>query len=189
MIVENVFGNRYTGSVGKQLTAATWKGRNYLKRYFKPAQPRTARQVGQRSTFTAGVTAWQGLTATQKLAYSWMERYLKKNISSFNMMLSKYIEIINAGESYVAPSDGAVACEDSVTTNPIEGAKIVIKKTGQAVTYGDGYTEADGEFDLGIPAEDQNYDVYASASGYVSQVETNKTAAEVVALTFQLVAV
>lgn len=188
MIVENVFGNRYKGSIGKQLTASTWKGRNYLKRYFKPAQPRTTRQVTQRSIFTASVAAWQAFTATQKVAYAWMERYLKKNISSFNMMISSRTNIIVAGDAYTAPSDGSVHCETSAPVD-IEGAHIVIKKTGQSVIYGDGYTEADGDFDLGIAEEDENYDVYVTHPDYVSASELNKTAAEVVALDIELTAV
>ena len=189
MKVENVFGNRYSGSVGKQLTAATWKGRNYVKRYFKPAQPRTSRQVAQRATFTAGVTKWQTFTATQKRAYSWMERYLKKAVSNFNMMLSSYINIIVGGAAYSDPEDGAVHVQDSVTTNDIEGAHVVIKKAGQSVQYGDGYTEADGDFDLGVAVEDQNYDVTVSAAGYTTQTQSDKTAAQVVALTVNLVEV
>lgn len=188
MIVKNVFGNVYKGTIGKQLTASTWKGRNYLKKYFEPAQPRTTRQVTQRGYFTAGVAVWQSFTATQKTAYAWMERYLKKNISSFNMMLSSYVDIAVAGTGWSDPEDGSVHCETSAPVD-IEGAHIVIKKQGQSVVYGDGYTEADGDFDLAMPVEDQNYDVYVTHPLYVDASELDKTAAEVIALDIELTAV
>ena len=188
MIVENVFGNRYKGSIGKQLTASTWKGRNYLKRYFKPAQPQTTRQVTQRGYFTASVAAWQAFTATQKLAYAWMERYLKKNISAFNMMLSSRINIVGAGDAYTAPSDGQIHAE-TVAPVDLENVHIIVRKAGQSVIYADGYTEADGDWDMAISEEDENYDVYYSLVGYVDAVDLDKTAAQVVALSKQLVAV
>lgn len=188
MIVENVFGNRYKGSIGKQLTASTWKGRNYLKRYFKPAQPRTTRQVAQRAFFTAAVAAWQAFTATQKTAYAWMERYLKKNISSFNMMLSSHVDIAVAGAGYTAPEDGSVHCETAAPVD-IEGVHVIIKKQGQSVIYGDGYTDASGDFLMAIAVEDQNYDVYLTHPDYVPASELDKTAAQVIALDVELTAV
>lgn len=188
MKVTNVFGNVYKGTIGKLLTASTWKGRNYIKKWFSPAQPRTTRQVTQRGYFTAGVGVWQSFTATQKIAYAWMERYLKLNISNFNMMIKSYVDIAVAASGWSDPEDGMVHVESTVPVD-IEGAHVVIKKQGQSVTYGDGYTAADGDFDMAIAVEDQNYDVYISAAGFVSAEELDKTAAQVIALSVQLTAV
>lgn len=52
-----------SGTIYKSLTASIWKGRNYIRGYFIPANPNTAGQQAQRALMSSAVSGWQGLTA------------------------------------------------------------------------------------------------------------------------------
>jgi len=54
-----------SGTIYKSLTASIWKGRNYIRGYFRPTNPNTAAQIVQRDLMAAAVAAWQALTGTK----------------------------------------------------------------------------------------------------------------------------
>lgn len=176
MKITNVFGTEFTGTIGDMITASNWKGRNYIKRYFIPSNPNSAQQQVVRDHWKNGVTKWQGLAADEKGAYGHKARYDKRQITAFNTLMASYMDIVLAGGAFVDPSAGMILVEDSVTTNPIEGALIVVKKAGQSTEYMRNYSPVDGEIDDGLCAEDQNYDYTISAPGYTSQTFLNQTA-------------
>ncbi|MBA7562073.1 hypothetical protein ES708_03722 [subsurface metagenome] len=51
-----------SGTVYNLLTASIWKGRNYMRGYFIPTNPRTDDQITQRNLLADAVETWQGLT-------------------------------------------------------------------------------------------------------------------------------
>lgn len=53
-----------SGTIYKTLTASIWKGRNYIRGYFIPANPNTVAQQAQRTLMASAVSGWQGLTDT-----------------------------------------------------------------------------------------------------------------------------
>lgn len=57
------------GTIGKAITFAAWKGIAYARRWFAPAQPRTAAQVTVRNRVVAANLGWQILTAPQKVEW------------------------------------------------------------------------------------------------------------------------
>ena len=53
-----------SGTVYNALTASIWKGRNYMRGYFRPTNPNTEAQQVQRALMAAAVSGWQGLSDT-----------------------------------------------------------------------------------------------------------------------------
>jgi len=52
-----------SGTIYKSLTASIWKGRNYIRGYFRPTNPNTDDQKVQRALMAASVAGWQALVA------------------------------------------------------------------------------------------------------------------------------
>lgn len=52
-----------SGTLFGLLTASIWKGRNVIRGHVIPTNPKTAGQLGVRTTLSDAVTAWQALTA------------------------------------------------------------------------------------------------------------------------------
>jgi hypothetical protein len=70
-----------------ELTAASWKGRNYVRRKVVPANPNTAAQQAVRNSLTACVTLWRSLLASVK---SWLDVYGGAYaMSGFNIFTSR----------------------------------------------------------------------------------------------------
>ena len=52
-----------SGTIYNTLTASIWKGRNYIRGWFRPSNPKTAGQFAQRTLLAEAVAAWQALVA------------------------------------------------------------------------------------------------------------------------------
>lgn len=52
-----------SGTIYNALTASIWKGRNYIRGYFVPANPNTVAQQTQRALMADAVSGWQALVA------------------------------------------------------------------------------------------------------------------------------
>lgn len=52
-----------SGTIYNTLTASIWKGRNYIRGWFRPSNPKTANQLTQRTLLKTAVGAWQALEA------------------------------------------------------------------------------------------------------------------------------
>ena len=83
-----------SGSVGKTLTAAKWKGRNYMKQWFKPANPRSPAQVAIRTVMANAIVYWNaGLgSADAPSKLLWETHGAKSSISGFNAFVSAYMK-------------------------------------------------------------------------------------------------
>lgn len=57
-----------SGSIYNTLTASVWKGRNYIRGWFRPSNPKTPDQFAQRSLLAAAVLEWQGLDETMPVS-------------------------------------------------------------------------------------------------------------------------
>lgn len=166
MKVTNLIGNEYKGTIGKSVTASNWKGRNYLKKWFKPTNPNTAKQQTVRGLMGTGNAIWQGFSTLPKRAYYWYQRYRKTNISPFNAFISAYITIEHAAPGTYGPPVGTVIAVTDGVPNPIAGATVIVRKTGQATDYMNGYTDIAGETGEQVGVEDQNYDLFITAPGF-----------------------
>lgn len=77
-----------SGQVGKAIVYSKWKGRDYVREYVIPANPRTMPQIFQRSMLGALSRWWAGLASAAGAQSSWAALASAKNISMFNAMLS-----------------------------------------------------------------------------------------------------
>lgn len=78
-------------AVGKgKFVISSWKGRTYIRRYVRPKNPRTKKQLKQRKKFTGAVKEWRKLSEGEKAHYNKLaERYA---ISGMNLFISRYVK-------------------------------------------------------------------------------------------------
>ena len=93
MKIINVFGTKFNGAIGKTMIASSWKGKEYVKAYAIPHNPRTERQQKRRAVFAEAVKAWKRLSLKE-------QRNLNKEakqMTGFNLYVSRYIKRKMAG--------------------------------------------------------------------------------------------
>lgn len=90
-----------SGTIYNALTASIWKGRNYIRGYFRPSNPKTADQLTARTLLAAAVAAWQALGEVMPEYYTGEEELYKDQwnlaardcyppISGFNYYVMQY---------------------------------------------------------------------------------------------------
>lgn len=87
-----------SGTIGKAITFATWKGIAYARKWFKPANPQTADQVAQRLIFSSAVLQWQDYSQAEKDAWD-DDANRPANMSGFNYHMRVYINAMLDGET------------------------------------------------------------------------------------------
>ena len=93
MKIRNIFGNRYRGTLGKDVTASSWKGHDYIKEYVVPTDPKSELQMKHRALFKDAIRAWKALTPLQKLFY----KKIADGMTGYNVFLGRYIERVRKG--------------------------------------------------------------------------------------------
>jgi hypothetical protein len=88
MKITNVFGTRFNGAIGKTMIASTWKGKEYIRAYAVPHNPRTERQQEHRAVFAEAVKAWKGLSLKERKKLDKEAR----EMTGFNLYVSRYIK-------------------------------------------------------------------------------------------------
>lgn len=99
-----------SGTVGKTLTAATWKGVAYMRQRVIPQNPKTTDQMAIRDLVTDASVAWKTgatvgatpINSAYKLAYA--DASAGFPYSGFNLFMKQTIAL-NGGSSY----DGSLA--------------------------------------------------------------------------------
>jgi len=84
-------GNKYSGTLGKKVTAVERKGENFLREYIIPHDPKTPAQLRQRQKFTDAYEEWKGLTPEERKQYSELAKDSK--MSGYNLFVSKFTRI------------------------------------------------------------------------------------------------
>lgn len=87
MRVRNILGNRYRGTLGKDVVASSWKGKQYVREYVVPEDPKTALQLEHRAIWREAVAMWHDLPDDERAAYD-LEA---KGITGFNLFVSRYV--------------------------------------------------------------------------------------------------
>lgn len=94
-----------SGTLAKTLTAAKWKGRNYMRQRVIPNNPKSAAQTGQRAMLAFLGRHWAGLGAGTKDDYDAAAE--AKQISAFNeychQNLTRWQQNKTPSEAYPAP--------------------------------------------------------------------------------------
>lgn len=80
-----------SGTVYDVLTASIWKGRNYLRGFFRPTNPKTAAQHAVRETMSNAVSSWQSLYSGVKDEWNVAARDVYPPISGFNYYVMQYV--------------------------------------------------------------------------------------------------
>ena len=80
-----------SGSVGKSMTFGKWKGINTVRIASTPANPNTAAQQAQRSTFQLAVASWKAQDAADQLTWTNRAKALGLSMSGFNLYVREYI--------------------------------------------------------------------------------------------------
>lgn len=80
-----------SGTYKDALTFSIWKGRNYVRTWFRPTNPKTAAQQAQRTLLANAVSAWQALYDATKDAWNTAARDVYPPISGFNYYVMQYI--------------------------------------------------------------------------------------------------
>lgn len=84
-----------SGTVYDVLTASIWKGRNYMRGFFRPTNPKTADQYIARKFLSDAVDAWHALYQGVRDDWNVAARDVYPPISGFNYYTMQYI--INEG--------------------------------------------------------------------------------------------
>jgi hypothetical protein len=92
MKVKNAMGNKYSGTLGKKVTAVERKGENFLREYVIPHDPKTPAQMMQRNKFTEANDAWKALSPEEKQVYN--ERAKGTKMYGYQLFVSEFIRQI-----------------------------------------------------------------------------------------------
>lgn len=80
-----------SGTAYDILTASIWKGRNYMRGFFRPTNPKTTDQKTVRTLLSTAVHAWQALYQGTKDLWNVAARDVYPPISGFNYYVQQYI--------------------------------------------------------------------------------------------------
>lgn len=179
----NQFGTRFKGTLGHAMTAGTWKGRNYLRGYRKPKNPRRPLQNIQRGHMVEASDFWKDFNRFQKAAYDLATAKIVGEITAYNAMMKQAMNDAIADEPYVEPFFGTATVHEIITGDDIIGARFVVRKADTQARYMYRFSDASGEIlGIGLVAEDQPYDLNIYKSGYEGFDLYAITAAEVIAI-------
>lgn len=80
-----------SGTIYNALTASIWKGRNYIRGYCHPANPKTAAQFAVRTMLANAVASWQALYSGTQDEWNTAAGDVYPTISGFNYYVQQYI--------------------------------------------------------------------------------------------------
>jgi len=86
------------GKLANAIVFIGWRGIQDVRRWVKPANPRTTKQVEQRNRFTQAVDKYHELTPTDKAA--WETKASGKPYSGFNLFVSRVVKTLVAGKTW-----------------------------------------------------------------------------------------
>ena len=134
-----LFSMSASGTVGKTITFASWKGRAYVRERVIPANPKSAKQTGIRAMMSFLSQAWTSISALSKA--TWEELAAQKSISTFNAFGS---ETLSRWQNVSTPTQTYPAAEAStpltVTTQTLTGGEgcvtVAITPSGDTNIWG-----------------------------------------------------
>ena len=123
-----------SGSVGKAVTFATWKGRPYVRQLVKPSNPKSNGQTAQRAMQKFLSQAWAGLTSVNQA--TWDALASQNAYSPFNAYTSANLK---RWSDFLAPSQANPPTTGG--TNPTLSTLTLTGKSGgfdltQAISLG-----------------------------------------------------
>jgi len=147
MRIRNSFGTEFSGTIGHEMIASSWKGHAYVKRYAVPRNPRTELQVRQRTVFADSVRAWHALSDPQKQLY----RRLADGMTGFNLFVSRYVDAAWNGREPEVPVRLEVRTPDG---GPIPDGSLIVRRGGQTLVHA---SLERGRAEIALTASDAPY--------------------------------
>jgi hypothetical protein len=80
-----------SGTYKDALTFSIWKGRNYVRSWFRPTNPKTTAQQANRTQLAAAVSAWHALYSGTVDTWNVAARDVYPPISGFNYYVMQYM--------------------------------------------------------------------------------------------------
>jgi len=80
-----------SGTMDKSMTASIWKGQQYMRRWFRPTNPKTTAQQAQRTKMSDAVAGWQALYDAASELWNVAARDVYPPISGFNYFVMQFI--------------------------------------------------------------------------------------------------
>lgn len=116
-----LFSMSASGSIGKALTYGTWKGREWVREWFKPENPKKPKQVNVRTALTLLIAHYQGLSPDSKTL--WDNYATPFNMAGVNKFVSRgmnaYVSQLTVDVLPVSVThEGTVPAETWVWTGP-----------------------------------------------------------------------
>ena len=166
MKIKNIMGNEYSGTLGNKVTAASWKGIEYIRGYKIPQNPKTPLQMDHRAKFSSAVDAWHFLDQEQRDAYEAMS----VRMTGFNLYVKRFLEALRNATPMPPPSKLTVEVLDSESYR-LQGAVVKYYRGSRFIK--ELLTDALGRAELTLTLEDGPYTVEVVAQGYGTQRYTN----------------
>lgn len=118
--ISNIFGTKFSGRIGKDMVAASWKGHEYVRTYAKPPNRNTELQRIARGRFAKAVEAWHSLSRVQRLFYD----RIADGMSGFNLHISRHVAAAQDGQEPEKPIEASYVTEDGV---PVKIGSLKVK--------------------------------------------------------------
>ncbi len=138
--IKNILGNVYRGAIGKSVIASSWKGKEYIKAYAIPSNPRTEKQTKVRSAFKQALAAWRMLSPRQKEFYN----KIAEGMSGYNLFVGRFIKAVNGGKEPEFPIEMQWTTEGGI---PVEQGWLIVRRSSKEI-FVDSLKDAKGEVAL-----------------------------------------
>lgn len=103
-----------SGTVGKALTFGKWKGRPWVREWFTPENPKTAKQVNVRKALTLLIASWQALAQGNKDAWdtyatpfnmAGVNKYVSRGMDAYVLQLTTSVDPLSVSLVGDPPAD------------------------------------------------------------------------------------
>lgn len=109
------------GAIGRAIVYSSWKGINYVRAYVTGTDPRTPRQLAQRSRLTIAVLQYHAIVTTPALREAWRQLVCQLDLfmNGWNAALQALMTQYQIDPSSSFPHSFTLNPNDSITVNTI----------------------------------------------------------------------
>ena len=140
MKIRNIFGNRYSGAMGKDFVASSWKGHDYLKEYTAPSNPKSDLQTEHRAIFSQAAEAWSKLSLRAQEFYG----KIADGMTGRNLFMGRYIHVVRNGGQPETPIAMSWTTADG---KPVVDGWLIVRQGAKPI-FTDSLKDAKGELAL-----------------------------------------
>ena len=138
--IRNIFGTKFSGALGKEMVASSWKGHEYVREYSVPSGEPSDRQLEHRAVFSQATQVWGALSPKQQQFYD----RIADGMTGYNVFVGRAVQALRAGQEPEAPIELRFVTEDG---KPVPGADLIVRQ-GSRQVWVDDLKDAKGEIAL-----------------------------------------